>query len=160
MKPFLLTFFLVFLLHISLSAQNEPATISGTILDKGSNQPIPYATVIALEKDSKEMVTGTSTQDDGSFSFQSNTSNINVEVRFMGYETKIFSDFSTEKGKADLGTILLTANSQVLDDIKVVGEKSSMEFELDKRVFNVGKDISSTGMSALEVLNNVPSVNV
>ena len=34
-----------------------------------------------------------------------------------------------------------------------------MEFKLDKRVFNVGKDISSTGASALEA-NNVPSVNV
>jgi outer membrane receptor protein involved in Fe transport len=39
-------------------------------------------------------------------------------------------------------------------------EKSSTEFKLDRRVFNVGKDLSSTGMGALEVLNNVPSVNV
>ena len=49
---------------------------------------------------------------------------------------------------------------QSLNEVVVQGEKSTTEFKLDKRIFNVGKDLSTTGMSALEVLNNVPSVNV
>src|SRR5690606_14561803 len=79
---------------------------------------------------------------------------------FMGYETMTITDLTINNGRASLGNISLKTNSQVLDEIMVVGEKSTMEFDLDKRVFNVGSDISSTGVSALEVLNKVPSVNV
>ncbi|WP_397446528.1 TonB-dependent receptor plug domain-containing protein [Polaribacter sp. R77954] len=59
-----------------------------------------------------------------------------------------------------MGIIILKADSQALDEVVVKGELSKTVFKLDKRVFNVGKDISSTGASALEVLNNVPSVNL
>src|SRR5690606_3738085 len=79
---------------------------------------------------------------------------------FMGYETMTITDLTINNGRASLGNISLKTNSQVLDEIMVVGEKSTVEFELDKRVFSVASDISSTGVSALEVLNKVPSVNV
>ncbi len=59
-----------------------------------------------------------------------------------------------------MGTIGLSADGQTLDEVVVRAEKSQTEFKLDKRVFNVGKDLSSTGASVLEVLNHVPSVNV
>ena len=61
---------------------------------------------------------------------------------------------------ADLGTIYLGSDSQALDEVLITADKSTTEFKLDKRVFNVGADLSSTGAGALEVLNNVPSVNV
>ena len=59
-----------------------------------------------------------------------------------------------------LGTVILAEDVQVLGEMTITGEKSITEFKLDRRVFNVGKDLSNTGASALEVLNNVPSVNV
>ena len=146
--------------HSVLSAQEGSILVKGTILDKESSQPIPFATIMAIDPDSKQMIARTTTEDDGTFSFQSEAPDISLEIRFMGYETQTISDIPTKNGKADLGTIMLSPSSQVLDEIRVVGEKSTMEFELDKRVFNIGNDISSTGMSALEVLNKVPSVNV
>jgi outer membrane receptor protein involved in Fe transport len=51
-------------------------------------------------------------------------------------------------------------DSALLDEIEVVAEKSTMTMALDKRVFNVGKDVSSTAGNAIEVLDNIPSVNV
>lgn len=78
----------------------------------------------------------------------------------MGFETKTITEFTVTNRKVNLGTIKLAPNSQALDEVVVTGEVSKTVFKLDKRVFNVGKDISSTGASALEVLNNVPSVNV
>ena len=60
----------------------------------------------------------------------------------------------------DLGTIKLELIDQSLDEVTVTAEKSTTQFRLDKRVFNVGKDISTSGASALEVLNHVPSVTV
>ena len=68
--------------------------------------------------------------------------------------------FSITDGMADLGVIQLHEDSQSLDEVVVRGERSRTEFKLDKRVFNVGQDLTSAGASALDVLNNVPSVNV
>lgn len=78
----------------------------------------------------------------------------------MGFQTKTITEYTIVKEKVDLGKIILVADSQVLDEVVVTGELSKTVFKLDKRVFSVGKDISSTAVSALEVLNNVPSVNV
>ena len=60
----------------------------------------------------------------------------------------------------DIGTIALSQKPEMLSGVEVSGEISTTEFKLDKRVFNVGKDLSSIGASALEVLDNVPSVTV
>ena len=69
-------------------------------------------------------------------------------------------DLTFSANRAELGDIALGADGQVLDEVIVTADKSTTEFKLDKRVFNVGADLSTTGASALEVLNNVPSVNV
>src|SRR5690606_21265311 len=79
---------------------------------------------------------------------------------FIGFKTRTFEQFAIKNGIIDMGTVVLSEDAQQLNEVVVEGEVSTTEFKLDRRVFNVGKDISSTGMSALEVLNNVPSVNV
>lgn len=160
MKSFTLTILLSIILHLCATAQDNTIIIQGTVEDQATNSPIPYATVMVSDKTTDQMISGSATEEDGTFSVNANSSNIVVKISFMGYETKSISEISVQNNKASLGTISLNANSQVLDEIMVVGEKSTMEFDLDKRVFNVGNDISSTGVSALEVLNKVPSVNV
>ena len=80
-----------------------------------------------------------------------------VTVSFLGLATRRVEDVRT----GALGTIVLrAADGHTLDQVVVTGRRSTTEFRLDKRVFNVGKDLSSSGASALEVLNNVPSVTV
>ncbi len=160
MKLPFFAFLLTISLQVSLTAQNNPIKIEGTILDITSNEPIPYATIMVNDKETGQMLTGTSTEDDGRFEVETPTGNVTLLISFMGYETMTITDLTVDNGRASLGNISLKTNSQVLDEIMVIGEKSTMEFDLDKRVFNVGSDISSTGVSALEVLNKVPSVNV
>ncbi|HLU92740.1 MAG TPA: outer membrane beta-barrel family protein, partial [Membranihabitans sp.] len=160
MKLPFFAFLLTISLQVSLTAQNNPIKIDGTILDITSNEPIPYATIMVNDKETGQMLTGTSTEDDGRFEVETPTGNVTLLISFMGYETMTITDLTVDNGRASLGNISLKTNSQVLDEIMVIGEKSTMEFDLDKRVFNVGSDISSTGVSALEVLNKVPSVNV
>lgn len=145
---------------ITLYGQNDPIVIQGTILDASSEDPIPYATIMVNDKASAQMLTGTSTEDDGTFRITTTSTEITLQISFMGFETKTITDLNFQNGMVNLGAIRLETNSQVLDEIMIIGEKSTMEFDLDKRVFNVGSDISSTGVSALEVLNKVPSVNV
>ncbi len=160
-KPEYFVYFLVFILSITASvAQTGGVEITGTIIDTQSKQPVEHATITIKDSKTQNMITGTVAGEKGDFSITTDASDIYVEVSFIGYKSNTIKDISVANGKVVLGTILLSEDKQLLDEIMVVGERSTTEFQLDKRVFNVGKDISSTGMSALEVLNNVPSVNV
>lgn len=152
--------FMLLLVNLSLSAQGERIKVYGTIQDQNTKQPIEFATVMLADKDSKAAITGTSTDERGAFEMTTKEKNFFIEISFIGFETKKITEFNISGSELNLGTILLANNSQQLDEVVVRAEKSQTEFKLDKRVFNVGKDLSSTGASALEVLNNVPSVNV
>ena len=85
---------------------------------------------------------------------------IYLEISFIGYEPVKLENIVTKGQLIDIGTIALSQKPEMLSGVEVSGEISTTEFKLDKRVFNVGKDLSSTGASALEVLDNVPSVTV
>ena len=134
--------------------------ITGKVIESNNNLPIEYATISILDSKSKKPLTGTITSQDGTFSIKVSDTNFFIEVSFMGFKTKTFKDFEIIKNKIDLKTITLSEDNQALDEVIVRAEKSQLEFKLDKRVFNVGTDLSSTGASSLEVLNNIPSVNV
>jgi len=153
------TLFLIGLLAMSLVAKAQ-VEISGTLIEDESSQPVPYATVVLNDKTTDEFITGTTSDGQGNFTLTASTADFVVNISFMGYKTKTITEYTEVDGKVNLGTIELSADSQALDEVVVTGEVSQTVFKLDKRVFNVGKDISSTGVSALEVLNNVPSVNV
>lgn len=143
----------------SINAQNA-ITIKGTVVDGNDGSPIPYATAVAKVPGTEEVLAGTTTDDDGQFALATDNKNVSIEISFIGYGKKLISEFTVRDGVANLGKIQLQQNSESLNEVAVTAEKSTVEFKLDKRVFNVGKDISSTGMGALDVLNNVPSVNV
>jgi outer membrane receptor protein involved in Fe transport len=152
---------LAFLLSFSnaLFAQNN-ITVTGKIIEQNSQQPIEFATVMIANKTTNAVIAGGTTDLDGNFSLESKGREFYIEVTFIGFEKKVLNDFEITNNQVNLGTIALTEDSKVLAEVEVTAEKSTTVFKLDKRVFNVGKDLSSTGASAYEVLNNVPSVNV
>lgn len=143
-----------------LKAQDQKILITGSVLERGNQQPIEFATVMVGDSKTQQPITGATTDLDGQFNIEVNNADFYVEVSFIGFAKRTIKEFSVVDGKVNLGDILLSNDSQMLDEVTVRAEKSQTEFKLDKRVFNVGKDLSTTGASALEVLNNVPSVNV
>lgn len=147
------------LVSVAASAQ-ESTTITGTVLDANSAQAIPYATVVAMDNGTAEMLGGATTDFDGKFTLDSPTSSVYLVVSFIGYRADTLTQLTVANGTIDVGVIRLEENLQELPEMEVIGEVSRTRFELDKRVFTVGEDLSSTGASALEVLNNVPSVTV
>ena len=144
----------------TLWAQNRPIVVTGIVVEQGSQQPLEFATVKLINPETEELIAGTATGLDGSFTLESKASNFAIQFDFIGFQTLVISDFTIEKGRVDLGPVGLSEDAEVLEEVVVSAEKSQTTFKLDKRVFNVGQDLSSTGASALEVLNNVPSVNV
>jgi len=146
-----------------LSAQTvglaQETTLSGIVTDESSGQPIPYATVLVKNKTTAAVINGSTTNDDGNFKITYEDQPAVLEISFVGFQTKLINDVPTG-GAHDLGTIVLGMSTESLDEVVVTAETSTMEFKLDRRVFNVGQDLSSAGMGALDVLSNVPSVNV
>ncbi|MFY0598689.1 MAG: TonB-dependent receptor [Cyclobacteriaceae bacterium] len=151
---------LLFGINDLFAQDKDEIEILGLVLEDISKEPVPYATISILDKETHELITGVTTDQDGKFSLNTTHSNFYVEVSFLGFESKKIDAFSAKKGKINLGTILLPESNQILEDLVIVGDKSTTEFQVDKRIFNVGNDLSSTGMGALDVLNHVPSVNV
>ncbi|MGB5355250.1 MAG: TonB-dependent receptor [Eudoraea sp.] len=140
--------------------RGKEITVTGKVVEANSGIEIAFATVLVGNKETKQPITGTTTLEDGSFELTFQATDFYIEVSFIGYQNKVFDTIDQSSEIIDLGIIVLLEDAQQLDEVVVQGELSKMEFKLDKRVFNVGKDISSTGMGALELLNNVPSVNV
>jgi outer membrane receptor protein involved in Fe transport len=141
-------------------AQSQNIVITGKVVDNVNQQPVEFATVMIGDKKTKAAITGVTTDLDGTFKVVTEATDFFIEFSFIGFENKTINDFSIVNRKVDLGTIEMSENNNQLDEVVVRAEKSQTEFRLDKRVFNVGQDLSSTGASAMEVLNNVPSVNV
>ena len=143
-----------------MAVSQNTIKISGTVLENSSQEPVGFATVMLKDQETQAPITGVTTDMDGQFSIEVSVANYYLELSFIGLRNKIITDLPVVNNKVELGTIFLETNTEQLEEVVVRSERSQTEFKLDKRVFNVGQDLSSTGASALEVLNNVPSVNV
>lgn len=135
--------------------------ITGKVIDKQSSSPLEYATISLFTTDSA-LITGAITNFDGTFSIDANPGNYYVEVQFISYKKQVIRDIevSNRNRNVSLGTIELAMELTSLEEVTVIGERSEMVINLDKKVFNVGKDLSNTGKTALDILDNIPSVTV
>jgi len=150
--------FLWFLMSFKSAAQG--ITISGKVVESQTQEALAFATVSIIDNTTDKAITGTMTLDDGVFEIDTDSQNIYIKISFLGYQSKDISEFDIRNNKIDVGVVALDEDAAQLGEVVVRAEVSSSQFKLDKRIFNVGKDLSTAGASALEVLNNVPSVNV
>ncbi len=147
----------------TVAPATQDIVIEGKIINQDTEEPLEFATVSIYTEGDSALVTGTTTDLDGTFSLELNGGqSYYIEINFLAFENKTISNIKAEKGqkRVDLGVISLSENSQVLEEVEVVAEKSSMQLQLDKRVFNVGKDLANLGGNASDMLENVPSVTV
>lgn len=158
MKHRLILFLLLTMLASMVGAQN---LITGVVYDASSEQPLDYANVVVYRDGEDEPLDGTTTDEDGMFWLyrKVKAGDYKVTVSFMGYIDKIFKVHLAGK-EVSLGKIYLEENTRALKEVEIVGQGSTMRFELDKKVFSVDQSISSAGASVSEVLENIPSVEV
>ena len=140
-----------------VESHTEPE-IKGKVIDIETDGPLEYATVSLFNSQDSTLVTGVITDTKGAFSIKAKPGKYYAVIQFIGYEPKTIN--INLKDKTDLGNIVMRPASALFEEVEVVAEKSTMSMTLDKRVFNVGKDVSSTAGNAIEVLDNIPSVNV
>jgi outer membrane receptor protein involved in Fe transport len=133
--------------------------IKGVVIDS-KNVPVPFANVLLYNSQDSISAKGTTTDDEGKFEIPSIPGSYYLKISFLSYITKTISDVKLISSGIVLDKIVLEENSQLLKEVVVTGQKSQLQLNLDKKVFNVGADITSLGGSAADILNNVPSVSV
>lgn len=133
-------------------------SISGKVLEKGSKVAIEYATVSFKNTTTKELF-GAMTDATGTFTFEITPGEYSGEIELMSYKKTIIAAKKYTEN-AFLGAFTLEADISQLQDVVVIAEKSTVEIKLDKRVYNVGKDMMVKGGTVSDVLDNVPSVTV
>lgn len=136
-------------------------SISGRVMDANLKEPLPYVNVILKDKDNK-IITGGITDNEGAFFVgKIPEGTISVEITFIGYKT-VNKTITLEKGsyKVNLGDIQLVEDTESLDEVTVVAEVSTIQQKIDRKVINVGKDLTTSGPTASDIMNNIPTVNV
>ncbi len=156
----------VIMLCYALNAQNTTApkigTVTGKVIDATTQETIPYATIVIKSKTDNSVITGAITDDNGKFKIQKiPTGSLLVEVQFIGYETISKEiNISKENKVVSLGTVSLAESVSTLNEVEVVAERTTIEQKVDRKVITVGKDLVTSGPTASDIMNNLPSVNV
>lgn len=154
--PYMRFFFLISIILLSGWSQAF-GQVSGRVLDD-QQIPLPGASVVVKQED--QVIAGGISETNGRFSIRTSPGTYQLEISFIAYQTYT-SEITIKPGdNLDLGDITLVSDAMNLQEVVVESKAQLMEFQQDKRVFNVAADLSSVGSNASDILNNVPSVSV
>ncbi|MBL6649025.1 MAG: TonB-dependent receptor, partial [Flavobacteriaceae bacterium] len=153
-------FFLINILFCNvIFSQNNNFTISGFVSDSDSNLSLEYATISILDSESKNLINGAISNENGFFSVTVPKGTYDIKFEYISFKPRVLENIEV-KNSIDLNKISLSINENVLNEIELIGEKTEIEIKLDKTVYNIGKDLTLKGSSVSDVLDNLPSLEV
>ncbi|TDS55326.1 outer membrane beta-barrel family protein [Myroides indicus] len=155
----LLTFLFLFLGSSIFAQAPQQSIISGTVLEASTGIPLEYASIYAENEKNPNIISGGMTDAKGHFSFEVLSGSYFIKIDFLGYKTLELKNVVVN-GNTNIGTQKVTDDSQMLEEVTVIAERSTVEVKLDKKIYNVGEDMIVKGGTAGDVLDNVPSVTV
>ncbi len=138
-------------------------SIYGSVHSKINNEPIEYATVIIYSLPDSVMITGTTTNIKGKFRIEGLAfGKYFIQTNFIGFKTYTSETIQLSKQYQNhkIERIYLSPAKYLLDGVEVIADKSLIEYKIDKKVVNVSQDILAAGGTAVDVLENTPSVEV
>ncbi|BDD11164.1 TonB-dependent receptor [Fulvitalea axinellae] len=142
---------------------NEPAVkgqIKGKVVEKGSGEAVSYATIAVFAQDNS-LVGGAITDDKGAFVAKGIKPGVyDIEAKFVGFETVRLEDINVRGFVTDVGVIELGSEAKLLEGVEVTATRPEVEYKIDRKVINVDKMVTSLSGSAVDILDNVPSVEV
>lgn len=150
----------VFLTALTTAAQNRAqSTVTGTVIEAATNTPLEYASIYAQNESNSSIVSGAMTDERGRFSFDLPDGNYYIKIDFLGFKTLELKNIAVQ-GNTDIGVQKVQDDTQMLEEVTVIAERSTVDIKLDKKIYNVGQDMIVKGGTAADVLDNVPSVVV
>ena len=138
---------------------NKNFTISGTVVDKQGGVPLEYATITVTDVNNAQDVTGGITDTEGKFAVEVTNGTYNIKIEYISFAPFTISNKEINQD-LDLGKVTLEFAAADLDEVTVVAETTTVDVRLDKKIYNIGKDLTTAGGTVSDALNNVPSVSV
>jgi len=164
MRRYILFFCLAAYNVLTLNAQNRNSgTISGVIIDNQTKKPVEFATIVIQKKNDDTVIDGTITDSKGKFIFVNIASGeYIISYSFIGYTKKSTPPLiiDSQHKIVNLGDLFLEPSVQELNNVEVLGEKSTFTSSIDRKTFNIGKDIMTTSGTASELMQHIPSLQV
>ncbi|MFD0991191.1 TonB-dependent receptor domain-containing protein [Mariniflexile jejuense] len=160
-KSIIVTIIHFFITLTCLCQSSTEFKIHGKIVDSKSFKPLELVNIILYTTKDSTLYKGVVTDINGKFEF--NNIRVNtyfIEVSYMGYETLLISEINVNDKSIDLGTKKILISNIKLDDVIVSAKKSVLNTSIDRKVYNVEKDIQSQTGSASDILQNIPSISV
>lgn len=154
---FLLILFFSF--PLETFAQSNRFNITGKVVDDEMGVPLEYATVSITKPNDPNFIDGVVTDLEGNFSIPVVPGTYNIIVEYISFESKRFNNRQIN-ADLNLGTIVLGMSAASLDEVVVRAETTEVDVRLDKKIYNIGKDLTTAGGTVADALNNVPSVTV
>ncbi len=155
---------LLMLFPFGLQAQQKApqGAVAGVLLDASNGQALPFANVVLLRAQDSSFVAGAQTGEDGAFVVAPVAQGkYMLRATVIGYQAgRRLVSITEAAPEVKLGSLKLPPTATQLAGVTVQGERAAVVDNLDKKVINVDKDLSSVGGTAVNVLQNVPSVSV
>lgn len=162
-KLFIVLSMLIFGIASVWANEEIPGKIEGVIKDKETKSSIEYATIRLYNVVDSVMLTGTISKGDGSFEIsQLDEGKYYVVISFMGFSNIQTDPFEINGSNRnyDLGTLFMESNVQVLDEVEIVANHHTIDYQIDKKVIAVNQQLASASQTAVEILESVPSIRV
>ncbi len=137
--------------------------ITGKIIEETDKTPLAFANIYLYKMKDTTLVGGALSDRNGKFVIDKLPfGKFLLEIKFIGYKKMKIKNItiSPRKRNINLGDLTLALTSVTSEGVVVTAEKPRIEYKLDKKIVNVSTDIISSGGTAVEALENVPSINV
>jgi outer membrane cobalamin receptor len=153
---------LLFSIHLSAIAQERGNVdrIYGKVVDVKTKQPVEFVPVSLHSMLKDSMIAGVLTTDNGYFSFTNIPYGMYLlRIHFIGYKERV-QKVQVSPQNLDLGDIKIEPDATLLNEVQISSDKPVMSMSIDKKIYNVDKDLSVKGGTGLDALKNIPSVSV
>ena len=133
--------------------------VFGIVSDSETGEPLEYATISIKSKNNPEKIFGGLTDENGKFSVDVNPGLYELKIDYISFISYSNEDLII-RGNTDIGNIPLVLDVSMLDEVEVRAERTQVEIRLDRKIYNVGQDITVKGGNVSDVLANIPSIDV
>ncbi len=162
MKQLLLTLLLLFPAFVYAQSSTE-GTVTGILSDRETKAPLDRANVVLISNADSSVVSRTMTDKKGVFTFERvRPGSYGVVCTFIGRRTFRSAQFAINAGhpRVDLGPIALAESPLALDEVAVTSQRSLFNQTIDRKVYNIDKDVMAKSSTVSDLLQNIPSVQV
>ena len=153
-------------------------TVSGSVLDSENNKGLAFATLSFLNSKDSSLITGGICDESGRFSIENiKADTYTLLIEYIGYQPTLIKDLIVKRSKkgqketaynsnkssdnsVNIGDFKINKSSEELKEIELIEEKAMVVQGIDRKIYNVGQDITNSGGSAIELMEKLPSVQV